>query len=268
MLNQNPLNTSPLNSWNIPTNVAQDSITINGFSLSNQYIKTFWYDDNLNTKVSTTWRPQADWLIFLSNFKEWRSIKFWIHISWTDEADFTQRLDELRKNIFKKNVFLDMKINWVVRRVNVNCTSSPKSFSHYNKTFLKTELVFQATDSYWYELSNQSTSIDNVTASFQEEITPLGTAETEISAYVLFTTSNSTQIKLTVWDNEMTINHAFTDWDIVRLDWPTASVYVNEVEIDYDDIFPIMEVWTNFFKFEIDWTFNANVLILNKINYV
>lgn len=269
MLNQNPANTNAPNTGNIPTNISQDDIVINGFSISNEFIKTFSLDDNAQVDLSAASRPQSDWSIFLSNFKTGRPIRLGIFVKGTDVADFTQKIDELRKNMFKKNVFLDHKVNWVVRRIVVNCTSSPKILQHYNITFLRIEATFQALEPYWFLLQNQSTSINNVSASFQEEITTIWSAPSDPVAYVIFNTTNTTQVKMKIWDiNEIIIDHTFSNWHILKIDGEKKEVLVNDSEIDYSWIFPIMEVWTNFFEFTINWTFNANVVILNKINYV
>lgn len=270
MFNQNPLNNWSLNSANVPTSIEQDDFVINWFSISNENIKTFFFDDNAQVNLSASSRPQSDWSIFLSNFKEWRQIRLWVYIKWSDKSDFQSKLDELRKNIFKKNIFLDVKTDGAIRRIKVNCISSPKTLQHYNITFLRVEITFQALEPYWYLLQNQSTAIDNVTETFQEEITPIWTAPSDISAYIIFASASWTnQVKMKVWDeNELIIDHSFSENDILRIDWENSKVFVNEIEVNYSGIFPIMEVWTNFFTFTINWTFTANVLILNKINYV
>ena len=71
-----------------------------------------------------------------------------------------------------------------------------------------------------------------------------------------------------IWDDEIIVDHAFSNNDILKIDWENKRVYVNDVEIDYSWIFPFMTSWTNFFNFTIDWTFVCDVLILNKKNYV
>lgn len=268
MLNTNPLNTYPLNATKAPVTASQWILTLNGLDISSGSIKATNIQDNAIANVNSYDIPQNHGKGFLSYFKRGRAITMTIYIKWSSVSDFISNLDAFRKACFTENAFLDWKRDWVVRRIKVNCTSNPQVFNHYNIDFLKVQVSFEALEPFWYEIGYQSTSITDQTASFVEEISTLGTAQSDVQAYVLFETSNSTEVKMKISENEITVNHNFSDGDVLHIDGENKRVYVWETSVDYSGIFPFMWTGSNFFDFTINGTFNCDVLILNKKSYV
>ena len=212
--------------------------------------------------------PQNNGRGFLSYFNRGRQISMTIYVKWVSESDFIQKVDSLRKVCYTPNALLDWKRNGEVRRIKVSCTSFPQNFQHYNKDWISFDVSFTALDPFWYKLDNQSTSIFWQTGNFQEEITSDGTAESEIISYIIFQNTNTTQVKMKVWDEEIIVNHSFSDNDILKIDGEEKRVFVWNTEIDYDGIFPTLKQGTNFFNFTINGTFSADITILNKKNYI
>jgi hypothetical protein len=97
-----------------------------------------------------------------------------------------KNLDSFRKACFTKNATLDWKRDGVIRRIKVNCTSNPQVFEHYNVNFARFNVTFTSFDPFWYKIDYQSTSISGKSATFQEEITNQGTAQSDVKAYILF----------------------------------------------------------------------------------
>lgn len=268
MINTSPLNTLAINSWILPQIASSWILTLNWLDIATWNIKATNIQDDTIVNVSWYDIPQNNWRGFLSNFKRWRQIKMTVYIKWDNQSDFIANLDAFRKACFTPNANLDWKRDWIIRRIKVNCTSNPQNFNHYNVDFLKLEVSFESFEPFWYRLDNQSTSIFWQTDSFQEEVTSIWTAQSDVIAYVLFWNTDSTQVKMKIWDNEIIIDNTFWNNDILKIDWEKKRVYVNDSVIDYSWIFPFMSPWTNFFNFTINWTFSCDVLILNKKNYV
>lgn len=268
MINTSPFNTLTLNSWEAPTTASQGVLTLNGLDIATWDIKATNIQDNAITNLSSYNIPQNHWRGFLSYFKRWRTISMTVYIKWSNESDFISNLDIFRKACFTENAVLDWKRDGVIRRIKVNCSSNPQSFQHYNIDFLRVDVTFESLDPFWYKLDNQSTNISAQTSSFQEEITAIWTAQSEVVSYLLFAATDTTQVKLKIWDDEIIVDHTFVDNDILKIDGENKRIFVNETEIDYSWIFPFMVAWTNFFTFTINWTFTCDALILNKKNYV
>lgn len=268
MLNISWINTVAINSWKLPRAIASGVLTLNWLDIATWDIKATNIQDDTIVNVSWYDIPQNNWRGFLSNFKRWRQIKMTVYIKWANQTEFIANLDAFRKACFTPNAVLDWKKDWIIRRIKVNCTANPQIFNHYNLDFLRMEVSFESLEPFWYRLDSQSTSIFAQTASFQEEITSIWTAQSDVVSYILFWNTNSTQVKMKIWEYEIIINHTFANNDILKIDWEWKRVYVNDTVVDYSWIFPFMSPWTNFFTFTMNGTFTCDVLILNKKNYV
>lgn len=253
--------------WVFWTNT-QWILTLDWLDLSWINIKATNIQDWIETDLSSFNTPQNNWRGFLSYYKRWRKISMTVYIKWETESEFISNLDNFRKACFKEQVFLDWKKNWKIRRIKVNCISNPQDFQHYNIDFLKVNVVFTSLEPFWYNIDYQSTNIFSQSSSFQEEITSVWNARADTIAYIIFWNTNSTQVKMKVWENEIIIDNQFSNWDILKIDSEKKRVYIWEDIIDYNWVFPYMESWTNFFNFTINWDFVCDVLVLNKKNYV
>lgn len=267
-LNWTAINTLAINKSLVPATAGQGLLSINWLDIASWNIKATNISDNAEAQLSAYDIPQNNGRGFLSYFNRWRNITMTVYVKWEDKQDLIKNIDLLRKNCFKEQSILDWKIDGEIRRIKVNCTSFPQTFNHYNIDWIKLEIWFTCLDPFWYKIDNQSTSIFWKTETFREEITNEGTAESEVTAYFIFGATDTTELKMKVWDEEIIINESLNDNDIVKIDGENKEVLINEVSVDYDGIFPQMKQWTNFFDFTINWTFIVDVIILNKKNFV
>jgi len=268
MLN-NTLATITLWSWPAPIDAIQDDFSINDLWLQNQYICVSNISDNVNVDISSFDRPQINGRWFLSNFKRWRNITLSVTIKWTSKTDMEERLDNLRKEIYKEESILSWKrADWEYRKIKVNCTNSPEIFNHYNITFLKTDITFESLEPFWYKDSYQSRNITSKTSNFSEEITNEWKAVSDLKIYIIFNTASVTETKVKVNNEEIIINQSITTGDILLIDWEEKIVSLNGTEIDYSWLFPSMWTSSNFFTYTITWTFDLDTIILNRKNYV
>lgn len=268
MLNTSPLNTSPLVGSSSATTATQGILTINGLCVSEGAYSLIDITDSPASKVSSYDIPQNHGKGFLSYFNRGRSFSITVFITGTDKNDFIKNLDAFRKACYTKNSVAEWKYDDEIRTTEVLCTSSPQTFKHYNINYMQVTVNFTILKPFWTKLSKQSTSIFAQTSSFKEEISNLGTAQSDMVVYILFQNTNTTQVKLKVWENEIIIDHTFANNDILKIDGVNKRVYVWVNLVDYSGIFPFMDPGTNFFDFTINWTFLADVLVLNDKNYV
>lgn len=252
--------------------LSQDDIAINGYWIQNEYIRTFDFDDGNDLDIKTYDLPRRDWRGLLWYYKRGRNIKFWIYIKGDDAEDFQTRLDELRKNLFQEEVYLDKRVNGVIRRIKVECVSNPLNFKHYNSTFLRTEINLIAVEPFWYEIGYEAHEFTSKTASFTSTIENGGTDVADPIVTILFKTglSGVTSSAFAIWDNEVTLTASISDNDVLEFNSETKEVLLNGVSQDYDEgsVFPEMGLDTNIVEFTINWTWTADIVILNKKNYV
>lgn len=268
MLNTNPLNTLAVNEINAPSSVAQGLLVIGGLDISSGSYGVTDIQDLPISDVSGYDIPQNNGKGFLSSFQRGRNITMNVYISWEDKNEFIKNLDAFKKACYTENTLLEWRYDDEIRKTKVNCVSNPSVFNNYNINFIEVKVSFVAYEPFWYKDSYQSTSVFSQTADFQEEISTIGTAESEVVAYILFWATNTTQVKMEIWENEIVIDHAFSDNDILKIDGENKRIYLWGQKLDYSGIFPYMSPGQNFFKFTINGTFTCDVLILNKKTYV
>lgn len=252
-----------------PAISTQDNIIINGFSLQNSNIitSTVWEDNIVNFESFNA--PKSNGRGLLWYYFRWKTINLKTTIKGVDSEDFQQRLDNLRKNVFKSEVNLDIKVNWIIRRIKVSWIKSPKILEHYNINFLQINISLETLEPFFYLLNSQNSSYLLQTSSFQEEITNEGTAEADLITYIIFATvSWANEIIINIWDNTITISETINSNDVVIVNWEDKTVKINDIEVDYLGTFPMIKTDVNPIYFTINWTWTADITVLNKINYV
>lgn len=263
-------NSRSYNSWAALSTVAQDNIVVNWFSLQNEYICTSIIDEWNIVDFTHFNYPKNNWRWLLGYFQRWKNINLSITVKWDSISDFQTRLDNLRKNIFKSEVNLDLKIDWVIRRIKVNCINAPKNLNHYNITFLQVDINFETLEPFFYELSNQTSTYLSKITSFDEYIVNEWTTVSEPRIYFNFKTwiSWTTSVTLTIWDSTISIWETISDNDALVINWEEKTVKLNDIDIDYNWVFPILDINWNSLSFVINWTFEVDINVINKINYV
>lgn len=264
MINSNPINTQSINSWLTPVAGDIEDIQIWTIWLLNSIYNLSSLNDSVATELNDFPIPQNNGRGFLSYFKRWRRINLQITIKWNSKQDLIKNIDDLRQECFKSQNTLFYK--W--RKIKVNCVDFPENYNHYNITFLKANIWFDALEPFWYEQTNQSTSIDVRTSSFIEEISNQWTDITQPIIYLIIESWNITNTEIQVWENNLIIDEWLTEWDVLVVNSEELRVELNWNLIDYDWTFPEMKRWANFFNFNLTWTFELKTLIINRINYV
>ena len=172
-------------SWDLLENSNQDNIVLNGFSLQNEFITTsFFWENNLIDSTSFDY-PKSNWRWLLWYYLRWKNLNLRIKIKWDSVEDFQTRLDNFRKIFFQEEINLDVRVNWIIRRIKVNWKSAPKNLEHYNITFLNIEVSLEVLEPFFYELSNQSNSFLNKTETFDEYIINKWSAVSDLRIFIM-----------------------------------------------------------------------------------
>lgn len=267
MTNSNLINWQAINTWLAPTEALFEDIQIWALWLKNNNFNVFALSDNIDTELNKFPIPQNNGRGFLSYFKRWRNIGLSLTVKWATQNEFIANMDRLRAECFKPENTLYYKKD-KRRQIKVTCTSFPKNYEHFNITFMKVDINFEALEPFWYEDTKQSTSIPTRTASYIEEITNQGTDVSQPIIYLVMESWSITATELEVWENTLIINNTLISWDVLIINSEDLTITLNWVLIDYDWTFPEMKKGANFFNFTFVWTFEIKTLILNKINYV
>ena len=257
--------------WQIVPLSVDDDIVINWIWVQNSYyiVSSYNIDEQVDLQNYNT--PLTDGRWFTSNYKRWYTVSMTITVIWIDELDFQDKLDNLRKNIFQKQINIDFKINWVTRRIIWDCISSPLSYEHYNITVLPIQVQFKTTSPYFFLLNPQSVTHTNKTSSFNDNVDNEWTAPSLPTFTFVFSSSGTAwvnQIKTKILDNEIIVNETINNNDTLIINWEDKTVKLNNVEKDYDWVFPVLDIWNNVITYTINGTYNVDITMTNPINYV
>lgn len=266
----NSYNSQTYASWNPLLSSSGDNIIINWFGIQNSYICTSFLEEGNIIDFTSFDFPKSNWRWLLWYYHRGKNFSMKLTLKWDDTIDFQNRLDNLRKYIFQPEVNLDIKTNWVTRRIKVNCKSAPKVLNHYNITFLEVDLEFETLEPFSYELSNQTSSFFSKTTSFDEYIYNNWTAVSDPRIFFAFKTwiSGTNSVAVWIWDRTITISENISDNDVIVINSEEKTVKINDIKVDYDGLFPELNIDGNAISFTINWTFEVDINVLNKVNYV
>ena len=257
-------------SWDALISASQDNIVVNGFSLQNENIITSFISEWNVVDLTSFDFPKSNWKWLLWYYLRGKNITLKTTVRWSSISDFQNRLDDLRKNLFKSEVNLDIKVDWVVRRIKVNCVAAPKILNNYNITFIQLDITFKTLEPYFYELSNQTSTYLSKTASFNEYIVNEWTILSEPRIYLNFKTwiSWTNNISITIWDYTIIVSETIVNNDALVINCEDKTVKINDIWVDYNWLFPFLDTDWNSLNFTINGTFEVDINIINKINYI
>ena len=242
-------------------------IVYNGYVLhqtNNCYLSLFqWYNAPI-IELNNFELPNTDWLWNNSAF--YRQNEFIIR--WILKGENAEKLreqkDRFKKFLTEQNKILQVNFNWEIRRAHAFVLWLENLFNnqHYNINHINFELTFQIQKWYWEDIKTNSITYENITSNLQEEINNLWTYKSFPKFILNFITASWTdEIKLIMWDNQILINETIWDGDLLVIDSKEKELLFNWVPIDFDWVFPILELWLNPFAIEINWTFSCDITV-------
>lgn len=249
-----------------------DNIIFEWYWLQNSNIITsetnFW---NLPKIDLLTYRtPKSDWWWVIDRFYAERDIKLSWVIYWSDTEDLEDRIDAFKNVFSKKTWYLDFKVNWVYRRTKVSLINSDIiDRRHYDITRAKFDLTFKAMEVFRYEKDHVYKAFFGTTTNINEDITNTGSIYSDPVINILVNSATTvTQIKAKIWTKQITINQTISAWDIIEIDWINKQVTINWTPVDYLGSFPVIDSWVNLFDFQSNWTFDYDIVVLYRKNYL
>lgn len=268
MLNAIILNTGMLNSGSpLPSALSAsdfDNLEFNGYSLQD--------DDHVSSVIEAFSTPSRELVTFKipradgggwngDYFRE-RRVKVSGIIEKATNALLETEIDTFKQEMCTPQAFLDLKVNGEVRRIVATLEDPERMFARregFHVTFAPFDMTFLAIEPMWHSLDYETqTYEDIVLLSYPDEIEVTGSykaqpvivvilqAATSVTAIAFENTTNGDAIEVT---------DSFAAGDVLTIDCEEKSVSVNGVEIDYDGIFPELNIGIN--EFVIDVTGSA-----------
>jgi hypothetical protein len=256
------------------TIVVQDDITYNGYSLQNENItisKTDFY--NWNSVSSDTYNnPLTDLWWELNYFFRSKTVVLEWYLKASSWEELNNRIDDFKKILWQNNKILDIKVNGTIRRAKASCINIDSLFwtrEHYHISIIPFIIQFRVISDFFQELTRQNQSFTWLTSGFIEELTNRWSVRTNPVVNILLNSVSWTnQIYFEIWDRRIIISDTFSNSDSIIIDCQSKKVKINNVDVDYSWVFPILETWVNSYEFWINWTVNYDITVSYFNNFL
>jgi len=269
-VNNFTVNDQAVNTESLPISEILDTISFNNFGLQNANVITsgesFGLRNTSNRDISIFNNPQADWEILNSAFFRGRNITVDGYLIAWSKTLLDDAIDNFKLNLSPKNKLLKWKVNGKVRQI--FATMESIKFGEKDNIAIPYTLTFISQDSFWSNEIEQSSSIWNIAISPRtEQVDNLGQPAFPFIVLGFLTgLIGVTSVEITsdgVW---IIISEIISDNDILVIDGRQKTVKLNDVEVDFDWIFPQLENGANTVVFTINGTFSVDVLMVYKLN--
>ena len=241
---------------------------INDLELNNEYYKVTSFSKTPVFDLQTFNNPLNNGKWFISKFVRWWSLSLELLVKWKNRAEFMQKIDDLYKEIFKKEVIFKLNLNWINRKIKVFCTSAPINFEHFNTHFVNLTLNFEYLD-FWEDMESTILNLNDKSWNFSQNFQNLGNVPSEIDFALNFKwNSNISRIRINSWEEFFEVNQNFKAWDVLRISAKTFEVFKNNSPIDFRWIFLDFSPWENNLNFEFWWNVLVDISILFTKKYL
>ena len=235
-----------------------------------------WYNLANGTTVRVTACDSDDfWAIDFETFKyamqDWgwvlwryfRTHTINITISITEETHekLLALMDEIKYQCSAIQAPLRIKSWEVVREWTATCTAIHFNRKSYSIDHLwEVQLTFQATNPHSHAIKPITLDITSQTWQYKYSIGYLGRATSffTLSLAIESTTTWTLNFKLN-WFTLSIASRNYTPWTIVKFDWPSKKVTINDNEVEYTWSFRPLEYWDNPLEINFSWTYTATL---------
>jgi len=271
-MNFDEINSSEVNHTTDSIVSLQSDIVFDWYSLQNLNFITsnIDYDDLGKVELNTFNYPRSDGGGVLSKYFRGRTIKLTGSIRKDTAEEFNNFIDEIKKNLRKTEGYLDVTINGEIRRIKATMTDLSYNRKNYHITYSPISVTFTAVEPFFYGKIKQSFGIFAKTATFTEEMTHAGGADSNPTVYFIFGVwTSATALSFTDPSGRiLTITTAIGVSDIIIIDSERKIVTKNAVEIDYTGAFPIFTPGSNNFTASFTGTVLVDTTIVLPKNYL
>ena len=221
------------------------------------------------TEVKTFNNPERNWMGLL-DYKHTKGI---LQISWTIKKDTPEKMreeiDKMKKSLYQPNKTLQVIFDWEIRKNKAYIEDLQFAQKSYTTNFIKFTARFATINPYWEKIGGVSNTFWDITDTLQEsEINDWSAITYPKFIFTFYSASSVSNISLEMWDTAIVINESINADDIVIIDSIEQTVKVNDEEVNFDWVLPIMEVWANPYTLTVDWTYNLTSSVQYNLRFI
>ena len=212
------------------------------------------HDDLWDIALETYNFPRADGWNALNKFYRTKTITITMCLSSNTADGLNDLIDELKFQTSKMQWYLDIIINWIVRRREATLTGLKFWRQNYNITFVQNVvLTFTCVNPLSFNLTSITNTYTGISGNYATELNYSWKVNCYPSIYLI--------IKSETWLNSFsidmnwylfTISHEFEAGDFIIIDGETKLAKLNWTVITYSWPFPIIEPWLNHIEIKVN----------------
>lgn len=258
-------------------------ISFNWYNLMSLCSSTTWV---IIQKLNAFDINNVDLVSFISSLSDWgwvinkkysnKNLSMSIFIQWTSYSDLVSRIDELKKNLQYVESFLDITINWEIRRYTATVSSiTVPSFNKLQDYIEWIEVEFLITSPHWIKVTENQVTMNAMTSDFSKlvdnqwtyKVYPIVKIITNSGSTLTWIWITHKKVWETVWYT-VSISETILPNSVVIFDYIQKIITINDVEVNFSWIMMPMEVWQSVFSFDFTWTINVNTYIIHNPTFV
>ena len=204
-------------------------------------------DDFWKIDFETFDYAMQDWGWVLGRYFRTHTINIWISITEETHEKLLALMDEIKYQCSAVQAPLRIKSWEVVREWTATCTAIKFNRQAHNVDWLgNVQLTFQCVNPHSHSLKPLSLNITSQTWLYKYSIGYLGRATSFFTLNMAIETAGTYAIYYKInWFKVQIASRAYTVWDIVKFDWITKKVTINDNEVEYTGSFRPMNYWDN-----------------------
>jgi len=198
--------------------------------------------------------PRADGGGWNGDYFRERRIKVSGIIEKTTASLLEAELDTFKRKMTTSQGNLDIKVDGEVRRIIATLEDPQVMFARregYHITFAPFDMTFLAVEPMWHALDYETLTAEDIALlSYPSEVEVTGSYKAQPVIVIIVqaaTSITALAFENTTNDDAITVSDSFAAGDVLTIDCEEKSVTINGVEVDYDGVFPELEVGVNEF---------------------
>lgn len=265
MLNALILNTAMLNTG-APTPSAVsaadfDDLEFNGYSLQDSdHVSSVIEAFSTPSRELVTFKiPRGDGGGWNGDYFRERRVKVSGIIEKVSNALLETEIDTFKQKMCASQANLDLKVNGEVRRIVATLEDPESMFKRregYHISFTPYDMTFLALEPMWHSVDYETETYEDIALlTYPDEVEVTGSYKAQPVIIVIL--QAATSITAIAFENNtngdaIEVTRAFAAGDVLVIDSEEKSVTVNGTEVDYDGIFPELDIGVNEFEITAD----------------
>lgn len=218
-------------------------------------------DDLWAVDLETFNYAMQDWGWVLWRYFRTHTINIWLSLVESSHEKLLALMDEIKYQCSAIEAPLRIKSGELIRERTATCTDIKFNREYYNINWLwEVQLVFKATKPHSHTLAPISMNFIQQTWIYKTSIGYMWRAWSFFVLNVAIETAATYTLSYVLnWFTLSIPSRTYQVWDLVKFDWTSKKVTINNNEVEYIWSFRPLKYWDNPLEINYSWTYTASL---------